>query len=63
MTHNKFANIDIALLVLRIGIGIMFIFHGYPKIIGGVKLMLGNKVVDGSISHQLRKIKYTLEQV
>ena len=34
-----------------------------PKIIGGVKLMLGNKVVDGSISHQLRKIKYTLEQV
>ena len=33
------------------------------NIIGGVKLMLGNKVVDGSISHQLRKIKYTLEQV
>ena len=31
--------------------------------IGGIKLMLGNKVVDGSISHQLRKIKYTLEQV
>ena len=34
-----------------------------PDIIGGVKLMIGNKVVDGSISHQLRKIKYTLEQV
>ena len=34
-----------------------------PKIIGGIKLMIGNKVVDGSISHQLRKIKYTLEQV
>ncbi|MAV65312.1 MAG: ATP synthase F1 subunit delta [Candidatus Marinimicrobia bacterium] len=34
-----------------------------PKIIGGVKLMIGNKVVDGSISHQLKKIKYTLEQV
>ena len=34
-----------------------------PNIIGGVKLMVGNKVVDGSISHQLRKIKYTLEQV
>ena len=33
------------------------------KIIGGIKLMIGNKVVDGSISHQLRKIKYTLEQV
>ena len=34
-----------------------------PNIIGGIKLMVGNKVVDGSISHQLRKIKYTLEQV
>ena len=33
------------------------------NIIGGIKLMVGNKVVDGSISHQLRKIKYTLEQV
>jgi putative oxidoreductase len=26
---------DIGLLVLRIGIGVMFIFHGYPKISGG----------------------------
>ena len=34
-----------------------------PEIIGGIKLMIGNKVIDGSISHQLRKIKYTLEQV
>ena len=34
-----------------------------PDIIGGVKLMIGNKVVDGSVSHQLRKIKYALEQV
>ena len=34
-----------------------------PNIIGGVKLMIGNKVVDGSISYQLRKIKYTLEKV
>ena len=34
-----------------------------PKIIGGVKLMIGNKVIDGSVSHQLRKIKNTLEQV
>jgi len=32
-------------------------------IIGGVKLMLGNKVIDGSVSHQLKKIKNTLEQV
>ena len=41
MTNNKFANIDIALLVLRIGIGIMFIFHGYPKIIGGIDKWTG----------------------
>ena len=34
-----------------------------PDIIGGVKLMIGYKVVDGSVSHQLRKIKYALEQV
>ena len=34
-----------------------------PNIVGGVKLMIGNKVVDGSVSHQLRKIKYALEQV
>ena len=33
------------------------------NIVGGIKLMIGNKVVDGSISNQLRKIKYTLEQV
>ena len=23
-------NIDVALLILRVGIGIMFILHGYP---------------------------------
>ncbi|MBI2875958.1 MAG: DoxX family protein [Candidatus Tectomicrobia bacterium] len=27
---------DIGLLVLRIGIGSMFLFHGVPKILGGV---------------------------
>ncbi len=26
-----------ALLLIRIGIGIMFVLHGYPKIIGGVE--------------------------
>ncbi|MCH8068999.1 MAG: DoxX family protein [Candidatus Marinimicrobia bacterium] len=26
---------DMGLLILRIGIGIMFILHGYPKIMGG----------------------------
>ena len=33
------------------------------QIIGGVKLMVGNKIVDGSVSYQLQKIKHTLEQV
>ena len=32
MIFNK----DIGLLILRLGIGIMFILHGYPKIQGGV---------------------------
>ena len=41
MGNNKFVNIDTALLVLRIGIGIMFIFHGYPKITGGVEKWTG----------------------
>ena len=27
---------DTGLLILRLGIGIMFIFHGYPKMMGGV---------------------------
>ena len=31
--NNKFA--DIGLLLLRIGIGGMFIYHGWPKIAGG----------------------------
>ena len=34
-------NIDIALLVLRVGIGILFILHGYPKIMGGVEKWAG----------------------
>ena len=32
---NKYRNTG--LLLLRIGIGIMFMLHGYPKITGGVK--------------------------
>jgi len=26
---------DLGLLILRIGIGVMFLFHGYPKLAGG----------------------------
>ncbi len=28
---------NFGLLIIRIGLGIMFIYHGYPKIIGGIK--------------------------
>jgi len=30
--ENKF---DLGLLIIRVGIGILFIFHGWPKITGG----------------------------
>ena len=29
---------DFGLLILRLGIGIMFVLHGYPKITGGIEL-------------------------
>ncbi|RYD71688.1 MAG: DoxX family protein [Sphingobacteriales bacterium] len=37
---------DTGLLLLRIGIGIMFMIHGYPKIMGGVEkwTALGNNL-------------------
>ena len=34
-------NIDVALLILRVGIGIMFILHGYPKMMGGMEKWTG----------------------
>ena len=37
MEAKKYLNTDIGLLILRIGIGIMFVLHGYPKIQGGIK--------------------------
>ena len=33
--------VDLALLILRVGIGLMFILHGYPKIIGGMEKWTG----------------------
>ena len=34
---NKDVLINTGLLVLRVGIGIIFIFHGLPKLMGGVE--------------------------
>lgn len=35
--RNKFSWVDLGLLILRIGIGIIFLFHGWSKITGGVE--------------------------
>ena len=32
---------NFGLLIIRIGLGIMFIYHGYPKLMGGVKMWEG----------------------
>ena len=34
---NHYPNRDLGLLILRIGIGIMFMLHGWPKISGGTE--------------------------
>lgn len=34
----KNKNIDLGLLIIRLGIGIMFMIHGFPKIAGGPKM-------------------------
>ncbi len=38
LRHNTmkiFKTLDFGILVFRLGIGLMFIFHGYPKLVGG----------------------------
>lgn len=39
---------DLGLLILRIGIGLMFMSHGWPKLIGGVEKWVG---VGGAMAH------------
>jgi len=29
---------NFGLLIIRVGLGIMFVYHGYPKLLGGVKM-------------------------
>ena len=41
MNKNNITTFDYALLILRIGIGIMFALHCYPKIIGGMEKWAG----------------------
>ncbi|SNC63906.1 putative oxidoreductase [Hymenobacter gelipurpurascens] len=35
---NYYKTHDLGLLILRVGIGIMFTIHGYPKLIGGPEM-------------------------
>ncbi|MFM2284501.1 MAG: hypothetical protein RL222_2005 [Bacteroidota bacterium] len=44
---RKFST-DYGLLFIRVGIGIMFILHGYPKLIGGVPLW---EAIGGNMRH------------
>ena len=37
MKINSNNKVDMALLILRVGIGFLFILHGYPKIMGGIE--------------------------
>ena len=34
---NRYRTHDLGLLLLRVGIGVMFTIHGYPKLTGGVE--------------------------
>ncbi len=34
---NASNRLDVALLIIRVGIGFMFILHGYPKLLGGME--------------------------
>ena len=41
MKNQPYTKLDVSLLMLRIGIGFMFILHGYPKLFGGTEKWLG----------------------
>ena len=34
---NNDKNVDLGLFILRVGIGLLFVYHGLPKIMGGVE--------------------------
>lgn len=35
LLENRYRYADLGLLVLRLGLGLMFVVHGYPKLMGG----------------------------
>jgi len=40
LLNNIYKHRDIGLLIVRIGIGIMFVLHGLPKVVGGEELWI-----------------------
>lgn len=48
LLRNYYPNRDLGLLILRIGIGVMFMIHGWPKIAGGMEMWTG---LGGSMSN------------
>lgn len=41
MNTRKLSAIDVGLLVIRLGLGVMFIMHGWPKMMGGPEKWAG----------------------
>ncbi|WP_400191049.1 DoxX family protein [Hymenobacter sp. B81] len=41
LLENRYRTVDLGLLLLRIGLGLMFVLHGYPKLMGGPEKWLG----------------------
>ncbi|GAA4387116.1 hypothetical protein GCM10023186_32430 [Hymenobacter koreensis] len=41
LLENRYRTADLGLLLLRLGLGIMFVLHGYPKLMGGPEKWLG----------------------
>ncbi len=39
---NRIAAQDVAALILRVMVGVVFIYHGYPKLFGGIEDFAGN---------------------
>ncbi|RTQ52550.1 DoxX family protein [Hymenobacter gummosus] len=35
LLENRYRYADLGLLLLRLGLGVMFVLHGYPKLMGG----------------------------
>ncbi len=41
MNLNDYTKFDKALFILRLGMGLMFFLHGYPKLMGGLERWQG----------------------